>query len=182
MKVIYLHGYKGENSSKFKMMEEYLSDYEVDKPEQIENSPLSTIKKVSNIIESTNDKLFIVASSRGGIFGQYLSRKYDIPILLINPVFKPYDEFKAKLREDFNKDQIEEIFSQLLKIHDMTIQMDYNKNNTKIWLSENDEVLDHEELIKHYDKSCFEFYNTDHRFSIFPDKLDDLKSIIEKYQ
>ena len=52
MKIIYLHGYKGENSSKFEIMKEFLSNYEVVKPTQIEMSPLKTIDKVSSIIDT----------------------------------------------------------------------------------------------------------------------------------
>lgn len=181
MKIIYLHGYKGENSSKFEIMKEFLSNYEVVKPTQIEMSPLKTIDKVSSLIDNTDERIFIVASSRGGIFGQYLSRNYDIPILLINPVFKPYNDFKKKLANDFKADEIETIFDELNQIHNKTLEMNYSADLTNIWLAKNDEVLNHDDLIAHYDKSCIEFFNTDHRFSIFTDKLEDLRKVIEKY-
>ena len=50
------------------------------------NSPKDTIELLCNIVEKENSKISIIGSSMGGLYSSFISEKYKIKSVVINPV------------------------------------------------------------------------------------------------
>lgn len=105
--IVYLHGFNstGPDSGKFAELTKGLPDIEVFAPTYPSNDPDKAIQIVSDFVESNcnnYDELMFVGTSMGGYFAQYLGRKYDAKVVLINPALVPSFTLKNYLGENTN--------------------------------------------------------------------------------
>jgi predicted esterase YcpF (UPF0227 family) len=93
--ILYIHGY---NSSPLSMKAEQTREYfHKNFPDvnfvcpQLLTSPKEAVLQLEHILdESKNDTWFLIGSSLGGYFANYLSNKYQLRAVLINPAITPY--------------------------------------------------------------------------------------------
>lgn len=132
--IIYIGGYKsqGHKFSIFKekinsSLIEYIPNYDLETPKDIQ-------KKLILLLDEAikkGDDVEIIGSSTGGMTALLLFEKYNIPMYLINPLLA---------KEQFFDDNypvnpvINSIYKKLLNI-------EYTKNNIKIFLGTNDKLL-----------------------------------------
>ncbi len=176
--IIYLHGYKGENSVKYQILKDYFGDeYNVIKFVQLPE-PAKNIEKIENEVNSENS--FIIGSSLGGFYGLLLSLRRNIPALLINPSFNPdmgqlKDEFPEKYLLQFA--ELKKEIRHLLESKD-----DFQIEN---FIAKDDELLNHTELINYFNIKNIPVHLFDdkgHGFKDFQYELAQVGTIIKEYE
>lgn len=98
---------------------------------------------------------YLIGSSLGGYFSTYLSQKYNLSAVLINPSVKPYE-----LLEDFIGEQVNPYTREVYQIESkhmtdliMLEQHKIEKNNYLVMVQTGDEVLDYQQAVEKY-KNC----------------------------
>lgn len=176
--IIYLYGYKGENSVKYEILKEYFqSKYNVLKIIQYPE-PYQNIQIIEQQI--IPDKSFIIGSSLGGFYSLYLSLKLNVPALLINPSFNPD---LGQLRKEFPELYLNQFSAIKDEIKDYITKK--SSFNIDTFLANDDELLDHSELIKLFNfknMPIHYFDNKKHGFLDFADDMDLVQNIINKYE
>ncbi|MFT5662557.1 MAG: putative esterase YcpF (UPF0227 family) [Sulfurimonas sp.] len=90
--VIYIHGFgsSGEGA-KAKLFRKYFRDNGVGFiAPSLSYIPELAIKTLEELVESYNGEVQLIGSSLGGFYSIYLSHKYDVKAVLINPSIYPY--------------------------------------------------------------------------------------------
>lgn len=161
--MLYIHGF---NSSPLSIKAEQTRQYFLENcPEvdfycpQLASTPKEAIEQLENIIQSsqTNDSWYLMGSSLGGYFASYLSEKYDLPSVLINPAIKPFELLKDYFGEQVNP-YTKEVYQvtrehmvELKVIEQIAPSFDgHQKNNYLVMVQTDDEVLNYQEAVKKY--------------------------------
>jgi len=125
MKVIFYHGFESSRkSSKYVFLEKYCTErgYKLicDEVDHLSESVVSThIDRLSEEINKWDDEIVLVGHSLGGYYARYLSRRFGVKCLLINPCLNP---------ENYTKNRVN--------------ASSYPLTNTVVLIDMNDGVLD----------------------------------------
>lgn len=154
MKVFYIHGIGGENSSKAK---EIGKDFKVVIPLQENHSPLLSLIKIQKLILEEKDNVILVGSSRGGLLALFLSLIYELPLVLMNPaieksnlnkgIFGYKADFELDLISRYVKKNINKLKSNycvFLSIYDEVVNYkiaDNILNNNKYYIDDNHKII-----------------------------------------
>ena len=149
--IIYIHGFgsSGE-ASKAKMLRAYCQE---DKIRFIAPSlptiPDLAIKTLSELIESYQDHepVYLMGSSLGGYYSLYLSDKYNLKAVLINPAINAPETLKRAIGHGvsyYDNSTYEWNESHLDMLESYEIE-EPNLDNLLVLLQKGDEVLDYEE-------------------------------------
>lgn len=181
--IIYIHGYKGENSSKGKKLQAYFDsdEYKVHVPVQDPDSPHSTIDKIVALIDKLGAKnVFIVGSSRGGFYGLRVVQITNVPCLLINPALNfSQTNYDNMLKAD-GKERTEKVYKEIIEIRGKIVSEPINQNLINLFISKNDEILDHSELMRFIsDPKSIELFEDTHKFYGFDVTLPNVKKMID---
>jgi predicted esterase YcpF (UPF0227 family) len=88
--IIYIHGFGSSGEShKAKQFREYFKNEAFIAP-SLSFIPDLAIKTLEELIESYSSCVKLIGSSLGGFYSLYLSEKYNIPAVLINPSVYPF--------------------------------------------------------------------------------------------
>ncbi len=176
--ILYIHGFRSTiESHKAKILKKHykeniiIPDYSI--------IPQQAIKELEKIIENQNIK-GIIASSLGGFYATYLSEKYNLKTVLINPSVKPYLTLKKYIGEnekyngtpfDWTMEHIEMLSN--LKMEKITLE------NYYIFLQQGDEVLDYRKAEERYrGAKLFIESGGNHRFQNFERFFDDVSLLL----
>lgn len=175
MKLLYLHGFNSSpESTKAKIFSKFLSKNIKAKVliPNLPNSPKDTIELLSNIVEKENSKISIIGSSMGGLYSSFISEKYKIKSVVINPVVPnhlkkmesiigEHINFHTKEKNFFSRSDYNELFA--CSISKLT-----NPLNHLCLVQLGDEVLDHT-LTLEYFKNSFALIESggNHQFDSF---------------
>jgi predicted esterase YcpF (UPF0227 family) len=106
--LIYLHGFNSSpHSEKAQITIEYFeknaNTFKVYVP-ALPSSPLASIQVVDELVQSlgANSVVGFIGSSLGGYYSLYFQRRYQLPVVLINPAIKPYMLLLDYLGENIN--------------------------------------------------------------------------------
>jgi predicted esterase YcpF (UPF0227 family) len=161
--ILYIHGF---NSSPLSIKAELTRQYFLkNSPEvdfycpQLVSNPKEAIEQLEQIIQSsqTNSSWYLMGSSLGGYYASYLSEKYDLPSVLINPAIKPFELLKDYFGEQVNP-YTEEVYQvtreymvELKAIEPIAPSFDgQKKNNYLVMVQTDDEVLNYQEAVEKY--------------------------------
>ena len=188
MAIIYLHGFAsvGKNSPKAKKIQEMFPNEQVYAPD-LSHEPIKAVETIKNVVNQSfrdgHDKVLIIGTSLGGFYGWWTSAKYDIPAVLINPVYDPNaimtkflgknKNFKTGEEFDWHEKYIDELDEmwQFAREH-------ADRSLLKVILAKDDDVIPYEKSIKaftHDHTDIHVFDDGGHRF----DDLDRVKNVIE---
>ena len=161
--ILYIHGF---NSSPLSIKAEQTRHYFLnDFPEinfycpQLISNPKGAINQLEEIIEASqiNSSWYLMGSSLGGYFASYLSEKYDLPSVLINPAIKPFELLEDYLGKQVNpyteevyqvtRDHMVELKTIEQKQPNFTTQQ---KNNYLVMVQTDDEVLNYQQAVEKY--------------------------------
>jgi len=142
--------------------------------------PQTAIKQFEEIIKKENIK-GIIASSLGGYYATYLSDKYNLKTVLINPSVKPHITTRQylgviKKHDDTTFMWREKHLEELSKLWVKNLKYE----NFYIFLKRGDIVLDYKIAKERYKHSKMIIENKgDHRFSDIEKYLQKIKDFIE---
>jgi len=148
--IIYIHGFGGSGlGSKASKFREYFKKQGMDFiAPSLSYVPTLAIKTLEELIESYDD-VQLIGSSLGGFYSIYLSNKYNLKAILINPSTQPYvtlDNYKGHAPSFYD----ESYFSwndehiKTLKEYKTKIQ---NQSNFFLFLQKGDELLDYKKAL-----------------------------------
>lgn len=152
--IIYIHGFA---SSGFGQKATLFREYFKDKKEKFMAPSLSYIPELAiatleEIIQTSDEKISLIGSSLGGYYATYLSQKYDLKAVLINPSIHPYETLKKTLGYmksfyDASSFEWRESHLLMLKKYEMT---HVDQANFMLLLQTGDETLDYREAAKKF--------------------------------
>ncbi|WP_456384885.1 YqiA/YcfP family alpha/beta fold hydrolase [Persephonella sp.] len=185
MKVIYIHGFNsagyGDKVNKLKDhfgMENVISINLPYDPEKAISLLEFLIRNIKN-----EEPLLLVGTSLGGAYTLYLSYKFDIPGVVINPSVKPSEDLKDQIGKQVNyKTQEEYEFTEehvrwLKKIEVPVEELQKIKDRLYIYLDEEDELLDSRKTAEYFRGFYVKLFpGGDHRFQHMDELLEDLKN------
>jgi predicted esterase YcpF (UPF0227 family) len=161
--ILYIHGF---NSSPLSIKAEQTRKYLFNNFPQVNfycpqliSNPKGAISQLEKIIQSSEpeDLWYLMGSSLGGYFASYLSEKYNLQTVLINPAIKPFELLTDYFGEQVNP-YTEEVY-QVTKEHmvELTLieakQPSFDmqkKNNYLVMVQTDDEVLNYKQAVEKY--------------------------------
>lgn len=194
--ILYIHGFRAKgNGEKATMLRDYFRKERVISP-SLKHKPEEDIEDLKTIIKKywiEGEKVIVVGSSLGGFYAYYLSVIFNIPCILINPCFNPWEALKGSLGvntlygSEKIGDETKETFE--LKPHHLgELKMLGNKldaitkNDTlnNFFISCDDEVINHSEtLLKFKGCNIKLFDKAGHTFTKFDRVLPDIEKILK---
>ncbi|TBR38290.1 hypothetical protein CBF23_012355 [Marinomonas agarivorans] len=186
-KLIYIHGFnsseQSEKAEKIKQRCEQMGCADVFISPRLPWEPNQAIHLLSELIEKhLLEGVTLCGSSLGGFYATYLSQKYTIKSVLVNPAVGAYNLLEQHLGEQFNPYTQE---SYVLKQEHMQQLLDLEVtdiDDALFWLmlQEGDETLDYKKALQKYPtvKTLLES-NGSHRFEGFERFIDDVLSFAE---
>lgn len=161
--ILYIHGF---NSSPLSIKAEQTRKYFLNNFPQVHfycpqliSNPKGAINQLEEIIQSsqTNSSWYLMGSSLGGYFASYLSEKYNLPSVLVNPAIKPFELLQDYLGEQVNP-YTEEVY-QVTRDHMVELKAieqkppsfnTHQKNNYLVMVQTDDEVLNYQHAVEKY--------------------------------
>lgn len=191
--ILYIHGF---NSSPLSLKAEQTRAFIEQKfPQinficpQIVSNPQGAIKQLEDIIQSSPDQSswYLIGSSLGGYFASYLSEKYNVPCVLVNPAIKPFELLVDYLGEQVNP-YTEEVY-QVTNEHMLVLKniesktpcfTSNKKNNYLVMVQTDDEVLNYQEAVEKY-RHCRLIVEQggDHSFVGFEQHLSEIANFFQ---
>jgi len=185
MKVIYIHGFNSAGyGDKVSKLKEHFGDENV-LSINLPYNPEKAISLLEYLIRNLKNEepLLLVGTSLGGAYTLYLSYKFDIPGVIINPSVKPSEDLKTEVgkQKNYKTDEEyyfkEEYFNFLKKIEIPIQELQKIKDKLYIYLDEEDELLDSKETAEYFKGFYVKmFKGGNHRFQHMDELLEDLKS------
>ncbi len=147
--IIYIHGFgsSGE-ASKAKLLRAYCQEEGIRFiAPSLPTIPDLAIKTLSELIESYQEPVYLMGSSLGGYYALYLSDKYNLKAVLINPAINAPETLERAIGHGLNyydNSAYEWNASHLEMLESYEIE-EPNLENLFVLLQKGDEVLDYEE-------------------------------------
>jgi len=154
--ILYIHGFRTtKNSHTSRLLKKYFKSKII--LAQYPIKPKDAIKYLENIIKTKNITS-IIASSLGGFYATFLSNKYNLKTILINPSVNPYKTTKEYLGKNTTHDGMQfkwkkKYLKQLEKLN--VKQKNLKHKNFYLLLQKADTVLNYKIARKRYNKGQF---------------------------
>lgn len=186
MKILYIHGFNSAGyGDKINYLKEAFGDENVIAP-TLPYKPDKAIKLLEFLTQAIKDKdkLYIFGTSLGGFYALYLSDKFNVKSVLINPSIDPYNSLKKQVgpQKNFKTDE-EYYFSQenLESLKNFYVKdLDKLKNIVYIYLDEEDELLDSKKTADYFKNFHVVMYpGGNHRFTHMKELIEDFKKMEE---
>ena len=183
--IIYLHGFNSSgNNEKVTALNRYLKT-PVFAPSYPSNDIDNAITIVGDLIETNrkeDEPLMVIGSSMGGFIANYIGRKYNAKIVLINPALDIPSILSNYLGENTNFKTGETYnltVEHIVKFETYKTADPYNELGTLVLLNKGDEVIDYQEAANFFNGAADVriFVNGDHRFK----NMDAALPLIEDY-
>lgn len=182
---IYIHGFggsgKGVKSTQFR--EHFSGHVFAPSLSYVPELAMDTlIQLVESLIDHTD--VTLVGSSLGGYYATYLSERYGLKAVLINPSTKPYKTLKkviGKGHNYFDESQFEwnEGHIAMLKQYDTTV---ITPSQYLVLLQTGDELLDYREAMSKYEGSTIHLAEGgNHSFEFFERTFDLINDFAHRY-
>ncbi len=153
--IVYIHGFSSSgHGTKALLFKERFKNSTFLHP-SLSYIPNLAISTLENIIESFNNQyeILLMGSSLGGYYSIYLSQKYQLRAVLINPAVASHATLKkyAGLNPSFfDGSKFEMQASHLEFLQTLEVQEVKNQNNILLLLQKGDEVLDYKNALNKF--------------------------------
>ncbi len=184
MKVIYIHGFNSAGyGDKVNKLKQFFGDENV-LSINLPYNPEKAIALLEFIIRNIKNEepLLLVGTSLGGAYTLYLSYKFDVPGVVINPSVKPSEDLKTEVGKQKNYkteeeyEFKEEYLNFLKRIEIPMSELQKIKDKLYIYLDEEDELLDSRKTAEYFKGfNVRMFPGGNHRFQHMDELLEDLK-------
>lgn len=149
--VIYIHGFggSGEGSKAKAFREYYKSKGEGFIAPSLSYVPELAIKTLEELIESYNRDVILIGSSLGGFYTIYLSQKYSLKAVLLNPSIYPYKTLKNFLGDapNFYDNSSFRWGEHHIDMLENYIQDDIDESKFMLLVQKGDELLNFQEAV-----------------------------------
>jgi len=177
--ILYIHGFRTTHDSYMAtLLKEYFKSTLLSSDHSYE--PDFAIKEFEKTIETNNVK-GIIASSLGGYYATYLSTKYNLKTVLINPSVEPHITTRQYLGTIEKNDGTtfeweEKHLESLSRLWVITLK----SKNFYLFLKRGDKILDYTVAEKRYKGAKLLVEDDgDHRFSDLKKHLEKIKTFLE---
>lgn len=149
--ILYIHGFASSSkSNKVNMLREKFENVEAF---DLSPEPNKAILKLEEYIEQNNtEKITLIGSSLGGYYAMYLSAKYDLNVILINPSTQPWktlERYKNKEVINYSTNKTFNFKSEYLQqLKELKI-INIKQSKVLLLLQTGDETLDYKEAMKY---------------------------------
>jgi hypothetical protein len=180
--ILYIHGFRTtKNSYTSKVLKRYFKKNIIISEHPVK--PKDAITYLENIIEN-NNITSIIASSLGGYYATYLSNKYNLKTVLINPSVNPYRTTKTYLGKNTTLDGVEFVWKKKYLKQLANFKVKQKELQSKIFyllLQKGDKVLNYKVAQKRYPKAKKLIEkNGSHRFENLERRLKSVSLFIKK--
>lgn len=151
--VLYVHGFKSSSRAvKATQTKDYIHDYEVDlsfDAMDLPNTPAEAFADMCSFVEkylNQGVKVCLIGSSMGGFLSMYLSAKYNLKAVLINPCVYPWnflEQVKGKQINVYTGDEFEITEKHVEDAKKIAESYELNTKNLALFLQRGDELLDY---------------------------------------
>ncbi|OOF12424.1 MULTISPECIES: esterase YqiA [Salinivibrio] len=160
--LLYLHGFNSSPQSlKARQMRAYCQtmrpDIQVLVP-QLPSHPQPTVNLLTELVDTygATHQLGLVGSSLGGFLATWLSERYDIPAVLVNPAVRPYELLQDYIGEQVNPythERYQLDADDILALR--TLDVPTLTHPSQFWLLQQmgDEVLDYRQAVEKFSAS-----------------------------
>ena len=152
--IIYIHGFGGSGEgSKAKAFREYFKgEKEGFIAPSLSYVPELAIKTLQELIESYPQEVKLIGSSLGGFYTIYLSQKYKLKAVLINPSIYPYKTLKMSLGKApnfYDESSFEWSESHLLMLESYEVKV-VEQSRFMLMSQKGDELLNYKEAVERF--------------------------------
>ena len=150
--IIYIHGFGSSGEGmKAKLFREYFREKKLRFiAPSLSYIPELAIKTLEELIESYNEEIYLIGSSLGGFYSLYLSDKYKLKAVLINPSIYPYKTLPKVLGNApsfFDESSFTWMQFHIDSLKEFEVTSPNNKN-FMLLTQKGDETLNYEEAVK----------------------------------
>lgn len=191
MKILYIHGFSSSgNATKANILRKHFGESKVIAP-TLPVNPIENLELLDDIIDAYENKIFVIGSSLGGFYANYLQKKHNLPCLLLNPSVQPHITLKIRIglgvhfRQGTNeKFELTEKHIEIFKeLFDEVNCFKANPKLLNIIICKNDDLLDHSktlELLKEAN-SVKVLKTGGHTMTNFESQIPYIKRLIMNY-
>ncbi|MFT6094828.1 MAG: putative esterase YcpF (UPF0227 family) [Pseudohongiellaceae bacterium] len=145
------------------------------------NGPAQTAAELCQLIESKeNAEIVLMGSSLGGFYATYLSQKYDLPAVLINPAVRPFELWEKHIGEHRNyyTDEIHTVTKEHIgELKGIDVEALKEPENFLVLVQTGDETLDYNHAVEKFsDANCLVRQGGNHSYENY---LEELPLIFE---
>ena len=152
--VIYIHGFggSGEGAKAISFREYFKSRKESFIAPSLSYVPELAIKTLEELIESYEEEVTLIGSSLGGYYTIYLSNKYNLKAVLLNPSIYPYKTLKKYIGDspNFYDDSSYKFKQEHIDMLNNYIVNDIEKTNFMLLVQMGDELLNPQEAVDRF--------------------------------
>lgn len=186
MNIIYIHGFRSSgDSSKAALLKEKYPDINVISPTFSAN-PIEVIEHLKRILAELSGKTLLLGTSLGGFYSLYFAYCHGYTCCAINPAWQPQVTLKRKIgtHTRYDSEEIYDFRPEYIGILEELMEEikagQPEKHQVNLYLSTDDEELSFDGIDSVFivcnSKKWFD--NSGHRFSRFPEIIDEIVSIL----
>lgn len=187
MKVLYIHGFNSAGyGDKINYLKRAFGPRNIISP-TLDYDPREAVYQLEFLTQAIKekDRLYIVGTSLGGFYALFLSSKYRVPSVLINPSIDPYNSLKNQVGHQTNfKTQESYTFTQehLESLRSFYVDnLELLKDLVYVYLDEDDELLDSRKTAEYFNGFYVVVYpGGNHRFTHMQELIEDFKRILQE--
>lgn len=181
--ILYIHGFGGSGlGNKAQIFRKYCSDNSIEflapSLSYVPQLAIATLEEIIQLHLARNKTIHLIGSSLGGFYALYLSNKYNLKAVLINPAVYAHSRLEEALGQALNYHDLShfewnnEHLRMLEKLYTPTHK---NQNNLLLMVQKGDELLDYSQAVDFLPNATQIIEDGgDHSFVNIETKLDKL--------
>ncbi len=179
--VLYIHGFasSGKGQKALRVSEYFKKEAFTPSLPYKPELAIDTLTQIAEHLLKLKEPLFLIGSSLGGYYATYLSERYDLPAVLINPSVEPYitlAPYVGEVRSFYDLSSFEWTQRDIEYLKRLRIKTPIKRENYLLMLQTGDETLDYRVAQKFYEGALTILEEGgSHAFEGFENHLKDIK-------
>ncbi|EGR33406.1 hypothetical protein IMG5_053980 [Ichthyophthirius multifiliis] len=180
--ILYAHGFGGSGfSKKAEILQKHFPVLSLSLPFQ-PNLAIANLENTLKYIDSKYE-VTLIGSSLGGYYQIYLTEKYNLKCVLINPSIQPYLTAAKFIGINFSYyDQSKFEWNQVhtQSLYQYEVQKINNEKNYMLFIQKGDEILDYKVALKKFPNAYLDIEEGgNHEYQNFEKKMDLIRKFIK---
>lgn len=150
--VLYIHGFASSGrGSKAKSVRDYFKESIAPSLSYIPELAVDSLRQIIEHSLQKGERVNLMGSSLGGYYAIYLSERYNLPAVLINPSIKPYETLAAytgRVTNFYDLSSFEWKDTHIEQLRRLDIKEISRPENFLLMLQKGDELLDYKIALK----------------------------------